>query len=371
VNSLISDIDLMRFRSLAIAGLLAAAIGFSASPAFGAVTIGSSLANAPDNEFNCSATNECTDMLATLSPLFAATGGVTSPISGVVVHWKIRVGTLYTGEVRFRVIRPNGSGQYTGAGTSDPKTPPLSATTSYDVRMPIQAGDYIGIECCGPNGYIRAYRNLSSGQGSHSYWGSTTPPLADGGSYRSPEGTNQPYELMIAADIEADVDADGFGDETQDQCPAANGPYNGCPSGTPPDKTSPVLSAYALSPSAFRAAASGPSVIAAKRGTTVTYKLSEAAAVKFTVERKTRGRKIGKRCRKARHSNRGGRRCTRYVTVNGSFDQPGKPGPNSFRFSGRLNGSKLRRGNYRLVAVASDAAGNKSSPRRHPFRIIR
>ena len=41
-----------------------------------------------------------------------------------------------------------------------------------------------------------------------------------------------------------------------------------------------------------------------KRGTTFRYALSEAARVLFTIERKNTGKKVGKRCRKERRSNR-------------------------------------------------------------------
>jgi hypothetical protein len=281
--------------------------------------------------------------------------------------------------VAFRIVRPAGlAGQFTGAGTSAIQTPPLNKVSFYDVRMPIQVGDYIGLDCCGPLGYIRVYRNVGPGEASHSYFSPPDGTLVDGAPARSPDGTNQPYELMIAADIEVDADADGFGDETQDQCLGVAGPQNGCPvpsgggpGGSTPDTVSPVLSAYNLSPSAFRAAAAGPSVVARKTGSTVKYTLSEAATVKFTVERKTRGRKVGKKCKKKRRSNRSRRPCTRYVLVAGSFEHNGKAGANSFRFSGRIGGKALKRGNYRLVAIATDATGNKSAAKRHPFRIVR
>ena len=41
---------------------------------------------------------------------------------------------------------------------------------------------------------------------------------------------------MLNADVEPDADADGFGDETQDQCLGQAGPDNGCPA---PDTAAP------------------------------------------------------------------------------------------------------------------------------------
>jgi hypothetical protein len=59
------------------------------------------------------------------------------------------------------------------------------------------------------------------------------------------------------------------------------------------------------------------------------------------------------------------------VTLSGSFTHRGTTGKNRFRFSGRLRGRKLPPGRYRLRAVATDPAGNKSSTKRRAFRIVR
>mgnify|MGYP001135564564 CR=1 FL=1 len=53
----------------------------------------------------------------------------------------------------------------------------------------------------------------------------------------------------------------------------------------------------------------------------------------------------------------------------GGAYEVGAAGTNSLRFMGRLRGRALKRGKYRLVAVAVDAAGNRSKPVRRSFRI--
>jgi hypothetical protein len=107
-------------------------------------------------------------------------------------------------------------------------------------------------------------------------------------------------------------------------------------------------------------------VVAARTfGTIVSYKLSTAATVKFTVQQKKAGHRKGRRCVKQGK----GKRCMRTVTL-GSFTVNGQAGDNRFRFTGRLNGHKLARGSYTLVLVASDSAG-KSKQQSHPFRIIK
>jgi subtilisin-like proprotein convertase family protein len=117
-----------------------------------------------------------------------------------------------------------------------------------------------------------------------------------------------------------------------------------------PPEPSPELRSYRLGSSRFYAALSGPTVkTAIATGTKVSYLLSEAATVTFTVVQRVRGRTKRK----------------------GSFAQQGKAGANSFRFMGRLRRKALRPGNYRLVAVARDTAGNRSAARSRKFTIVR
>jgi len=98
-----------------------------------------------------------------------------------------------------------------------------------------------------------------------------------------------------------------------------------------PDTTPPRITAYTLSPGAFKAA----------RSTLVRYRLSEASSVLFTVQTKA------------------GARLKSLARQSGA-------GANQFRFAGRT----LRPGAYNLVAVATDAAGNRSPRLVRPCRII-
>jgi hypothetical protein len=138
----------------------------------------------------------------------------------------------------------------------------------------------------------------------------------------------------------------------------------------PTDETSPVISALKLSPSSFEAANTGPALIAAVVGTRLSYALSEAGTTTFTVERARPGFRRGHRCVKRRPAGRA-RRCTRYVRMKGKLTHVGAAGTNSVRFMGRLRNRRLHSGRYRLVAVATDAAGNRSKPVRRGFRILR
>jgi len=137
------------------------------------------------------------------------------------------------------------------------------------------------------------------------------------------------------------------------------------------------MTSYRLSASTFRAANIGGSIVrvAAKRkppvGTTVSYTLSEAATVRFTVEVPAAGRRVKGKCVTPTGANRRKPRCTRYRPLRGSFTRAGSRGKNKLTFSGRLNGKALKAGNYRLVATATDAARNVSKSKRVNFKIVK
>jgi hypothetical protein len=141
------------------------------------------------------------------------------------------------------------------------------------------------------------------------------------------------------------------------------------PPAAAPDLVKPVISLLTLTPTKFIAANIGPT-LAAKVGTRVVYELSEAATMTFTVERAAPGRRKGRTCVAPGKAKRG-KKCTRYIRLQGSFTHSGAKGLNSFRFMGRLRGKALKRGNYRLVSTAADAARNRSAVRRKAFRILR
>ena len=138
-----------------------------------------------------------------------------------------------------------------------------------------------------------------------------------------------------------------------------------------PDTIAPRFLSFGLNHRTFRAARTGGSVTSrAPVGARVRYRLSEGATLKFTVERAAKGRKKGKKCVRPTRKTRKARRCTRYVRLKGGFSRAGGAGLNSFRFTGRLRGKRLRPGRYRLVATATDTAKNKSKPKRARFRVV-
>ena len=109
----------------------------------------------------------------------------------------IRVGDS-TRVTNLRIIRPLGSGVFTGAGTSASVTPPTAATTSYRVQLPIRIGDYIGLDCCDPDFFEPDAEFFVTGDAAvRNEW---QPRLADGRAGRQPLRTNG-YEIALNAEI--------------------------------------------------------------------------------------------------------------------------------------------------------------------------
>ncbi len=89
-------------------------------------------------------------------------------------------------------------------------------------------------------------------------------------------------------------------------------------------------------------------------GATVSYSDAQAAQTTFTVFHASAGIRSASGCAPAgsHHPARGAAKCTRFASV-GSFTHRGHAGTNGFHFTGRLNGSKLIVGKYRLMAFGT------------------
>ncbi|HEX6984177.1 MAG TPA: hypothetical protein VF170_02315, partial [Planctomycetaceae bacterium] len=140
-------------------------------------------------------------------------------------------------------------------------------------------------------------------------------------------------------------------------------------SGQGRDRTAPrFLGRVRVTNGRFRAART--SARRSPVGTAFIYRLSEKATVRITIERRLRGRRVGRRCLKPTARNRSGRRCARWRR-RGQITASATAGRNSTRFSGRVRKRRLRPGRYRARLIATDPAGNSSSERRVSFTIVR
>ena len=94
----------------------------------------------------------------------------------------------------------------------------------------------------------------------------------------------------------------------------------------------------------------------------LSLRLSEAASLRVTIERRAFGKRKGRKCLAPKKGRRG-KRCVRYVKVR-SLRKAGKAGANTVSL-----GKKLKPARYRVSVVAVDKAGNRSATARKRFTV--
>ena len=96
----------------------------------------------------------------------------------------------------------------------------------------------------------------------------------------------------------------------------------------------------------------------------IEFSLSEPARVTLTVARRGKGRRVDGQCVQSTSRTRHRPSCTRWVTIATLLKLNGRQDANRLSFTRRL-----RRGTYRLRAVATDAAGNRSAAATTTFTV--
>jgi hypothetical protein len=165
-----------------------------------------------------------------------------SPIDGVLTSARVKtVGGATTVDVR--VLRPDPvlAANYLNVGPEIPIPVPDVPGSSTGViseatglHHPITTHDRLGI------GWIQPSTPLNYGiaAGGSSCAFRQQPTDTDGG---HPVDTTVQYhtagcafEILVQGTVETDADHDGYGDETQDQCPTDASTHGPCPTSTPP-----------------------------------------------------------------------------------------------------------------------------------------
>jgi virginiamycin B lyase len=127
-----------------------------------------------------------------------------------------------------------------------------------------------------------------------------------------------------------------------EQSPTTNPP--------PPDKAPPAITNISLAKTSARVR--------------LMFTMSEQATLKIDLSRAARGQRHGKSCLKPNARRKKAKRCTRWLRVR-ALGGNGSAGLNTIQ----LNTRKLRKGRYRVVFSATDAAGNRSAPVTRTFRV--
>jgi hypothetical protein len=131
----------------------------------------------------------------------------------------------------------------------------------------------------------------------------------------------------------------------------------------------PILSALKLTPSRFRAAASGPSTAPAA-GSLVSYSETTAATTTLTVTGTVSGIRRGAKCVASSGPVKHGQTRCVFTRTYGAFTHTGATGRVSLHFTGRVGGRTLAPGAYKLTAIARSSAGPASSPLAAAFTIV-
>lgn len=126
-----------------------------------------------------------------------------------------------------------------------------------------------------------------------------------------------------------------------------------------PKATAPKLSGLTVSPSSFKPNSGSASIARhhkgkKSKGTTVSYSDTEAASTTFTVVELEHGYRVGKGLCKVASGHgkkpKHGKPCIHEVTLKGSFVHADLAGHNQFEFTGHVDGQKLAKGSYVLIA---------------------
>lgn len=169
-------------------------------------------------------TSECSPNFTILQT--ASVGNAyTVPTSGVLTSWSYQAESGAEHPVRLKVAR-GAQGSYAIIGDSPVKVPPAGELTTYtDLRVPVMAGDVLGLSTSGFALCENPEAGYDAGYGNADY-----APGSGAQSYSITSG----YRLDVSAKLEADADGDGYGDETQDGCPAQASSQTVC---QPPETT--------------------------------------------------------------------------------------------------------------------------------------
>jgi hypothetical protein len=154
---------------------------------------------------------------------------VGAPSAGVITSWSFEAtNAAPTPPMKLKVLRAAASG-YTTIYSGPLVNVALGEVNTFPVRIPVQAGDLIG------NYYsdlTYSYRN-DLGTGYHGIEAFVDAPVGS----TDPYADNNNLDVDLAAALEPDADADGYGDETQDLCPSDASRHTACPDTDAPETT--------------------------------------------------------------------------------------------------------------------------------------
>jgi hypothetical protein len=143
---------------------------------------------------------------------------------GVITEWSHRGDVDDTpGSGRLQLWGPAGAPNYTLVGRSALQAFTADVVNVFPTRIPVTGGEQLGLRAVDDPacGYLEMASSLA---------GETTATDPLPGETRSLATPFVSFVLNVEAVLEPDADGDGFGDETQDDCPGQPDGSAGCPS---------------------------------------------------------------------------------------------------------------------------------------------
>jgi hypothetical protein len=197
---------------LAAAALIAAPSGASAATQVGQTVDPSS--------------SECSQNLTRLQPT-SPSNQYAIPFDGVITSWSFLGGSIVPSQMKLKVGLVIPSIALGVNGESALETPAANTLNTFSTRIPVRALDVIGFYFPSPNS-VRCADTSAPGYADAFTAGDSMP-----GAAAFPITTEPDVRLDVSAQLEQDADHDGFGDETQDQCPTNAATQGPCPQAAP------------------------------------------------------------------------------------------------------------------------------------------
>jgi hypothetical protein len=170
-------------------------------------------------------------------------GGVNYQVpvpGGVITSWSHRgITPAPAGSGRLQIWDSTGGTNFTLIGRSDLEPFTAGLVTTFLTRIPVDPGDLLGLRSVEAG---TGCTNANAPVGNIAMAEIVNVPDPEPGDERTFNYVSINTRLVnVAAVLEPDADADGFGDETQDACLGEAGPEDGCltPPANPPQPEPP------------------------------------------------------------------------------------------------------------------------------------
>jgi RTX calcium-binding nonapeptide repeat (4 copies) len=183
---------------------------------------------------------------------------------GVITSWRFQGYSAGAGPGtgRLFVWRPTAApNQFIYVDSTRPEIFVGGVPTTFATRLPVQVGDILGMVA--PEPCLLGLPGQPAGDQVRFFLSPAEPPK---GSTQTTTGLLPAERILIAANVEPDSDRDGFGDETQDQCPTNATTQGPCPEPPPPICKGKPATIVGTSGNDVRKGTSGKDVIAALGG---------------------------------------------------------------------------------------------------------